>query len=439
MSAEKLKSEQIKKALREGRPCRLSDGKNLFFVITKRGTASWVFRFTSPVTGKQREGTLGSYPELSLAEARKLALEWRGKVVKRVDPLSERHSQNLDEIKTVAQLWENFAKLRRSKISTQHIEQSLYTREIKPVIGRLNVADVDPLHIEKILDRVRLDRGKRKGRPTTANKTLLLLKALFNRAVKMRIVRYNVAEPFDNDDAGGKEQARDRHLNDVEITQLFDSMRAAGTSFARENLLAVALLLILGNRKMELLSAEWQVLSMEQGIWFLRRERNKEKIPLKLPLEPEVVAIFRELRVYAGISPYVFPLRRKAKKGKLPHVGNDTLNRALEQLMLPEGFEHFVVHDLRRTCRTYLSDLKVSEDVAERYINHKRNVYNKYDFFAERREAQRKLIDRLWPLMGLDKDPNLTEFVETELRRLQAEQADETVDTHESEVGLINA
>jgi integrase len=56
----------------------------------------------------------------------------------------------------------------------------------------------------------------------------------------------------------------------------------------------------------------------------------------------------------ADESPYVFPNRRRARRARVPHMGIDTLNAALQTL--EHGLEHFTVHDLRRTARTQLGE-----------------------------------------------------------------------------------
>ncbi|WP_417607091.1 tyrosine-type recombinase/integrase [Oceanimonas baumannii] len=414
MRTGKLYSSQLQKAIRAKEPCRLSDGGNLYFNITKGGTASWIFRFTSPVYGKQREASLGLYDEVSLTEARDIAQEWRAQTARDLDPLDERKKQRQQRVNTVDKLWEAYYKKRKGQIKTHESEQSRYLSDIQPVIGKLLVTDVNPEHIQTILHQIALSK---KPRLSVANKVLALLKRLLKHAVKLGFTQYNVAALFDNSDAGGKEQPRQRALRGQEFTVLFDSIRAAGTSFSRENQLAVALLLTLGTRKMELLSSKWEDIDLNAGTWHLRAENNKMNINLVIPLEPEVVAIFRELKILAAGKEYVFPARRTDKKAVHPHMGKDTLNRAFGGMKFVRPMEHFTVHDFRRSCRTALADLRVPPHIAERYINHKTDTYDTSDYLEERREAQRKLIDYLWPLTGLDKDPIISEWTSIEYQQ----------------------
>lgn len=92
-------------------------------------------------------------------------------------------------------------------------------------------------------------------------------------------------------------------------------------------------------------------------------------------------------------------------------MGSDTLNRAIAKLFGIEtgrkiqppnhmgDIEYFTVHDLRRTCRSLLASLSVPSHVAERCLNHKlkgvESIYDRYDYFEERKEAHLKVAELL--------------------------------------------
>jgi integrase len=123
-------------------------------------------------------------------------------------------------------------------------------------------------------------------------------------------------------------------------------------------------------------------------------------LALLLSLAPEVLILLEELRVRGFGSEYVFPSRRASK---MPHMGADTLNRAITKLFGKEpgkkkqppnlmgDMPHFTVHDLRRTCRTLLAKQGTAGHVAERCLNHKlkgvEGIYDQYDYIPERKEA----------------------------------------------------
>jgi len=107
-----------------------------------------------------------------------------------------------------------------------------------------------------------------------------------------------------------------------------------------------------------------------------------------------VIVWLTELKVRSCQSEYVFPSRRASKRKYMSH---DTLNRALQKLF-DQGkmpIPHFTVHDFRRTCRSLLAELKVPGHIAERCLNHRlkgvEGIYDRYDYFEERKEALSRL------------------------------------------------
>jgi integrase len=182
-------------------------------------------------------------------------------------------------------------------------------------------------------------------------------------------------------------------LSSDELVQLFEKIRAT-PNFGDNNLLAIKLLLALCVRKGELLGARWSEFDLDGGthagaIWHLPGSRTKTGESLDIPLAPVVVEWLIALRTLAAGSDYIFPKRRRDPRERVPHVGIDTLNVALQRVK--HGLAHFTLHDLRRTARTHLAALGVRREVAERCLGHKlrgvEGTYDRHDYFKERRAA----------------------------------------------------
>ncbi|MFD2447728.1 hypothetical protein ACFSQE_04160 [Vogesella fluminis] len=93
---------------------------------------------------------------------------------------------------------------------------------------------------------------------------------MFDYAIKRHRIEFNPASAFDVNDAGGKEESRDRALSREELTQLFAAMKLA-KGFSIENDLTIRLLLLLCVRKMELCAAPWKEFDLEEAVWHLPR------------------------------------------------------------------------------------------------------------------------------------------------------------------------
>ena len=270
-------------------------------------------------------------------------------------------------------------------------------------IGSLELNKINARDIREVLKSI-----KASGRPTICNDALLYCKQLFNHAIKLDLTNSNPAVAFNVNDAGGIEKSRDRALTFDELTEFFKVARENNHSFSRENYLACALLVSLGIRKSELSEAKWQEFDLNEQVWSLPKERSKSGVGIEIPLPEIVMNWFSELKMRSCGSDYIFPCRRK---GTLPHMGKDTLNRAITKLFGHEagrkkqppnlmiGIDHFTVHDLRRTCRSLLAELGIAGHVAERCLNHKlkgvEGIYNRYDYFEERKQALALLAKKI--------------------------------------------
>jgi integrase len=227
---------------------------------------------------------------------------------------------------------------------------------------------------------------------------------MFRHAVKFQFADSNPALALEVSDAGGIETARERSLSIKEVEQVFAVFIGNIFSFGRDNYLACALLLCLGVRKGELTEAKWEEFDLENAVWCLPSERSKTGSGFDIPLPAIAVEWLEELHTRACGSEYIFPNRRASK---VPHMGKDTLSRAIAKLFGREAgrkqqppnkmgeLEYFSVHDFRRTCRSLLASAGVPSHIAERCLNHKlkgvEGIYDKYDYMDERRDALEKV------------------------------------------------
>jgi len=400
---------QIKAKLKAAHPGKFRVDRGLYFRVSNEGTGFWIFRYT--IHGKRHEATLGRYgrkvDELSLSQAKDKVATQRALLNDGNDPLAERKRLKQSKFKIVNDLAKDWLEDVSSRIKNHDIPRRIYRKEIQPFIGELALDRVSGLDIRSILTRV-----KNSGRPSIANDCLTYLKQLFDHGVTLGLINHNPAIAFKTKHAGGPERSRDRVLSLEELGIVFDVMRKHNQHFVRENFLAVALLVVLGVRKGEIIALPWSEIDLETSVWKLPSERAKNEVAIDIPLPTQVVTWLNELKIRAGDSDFVFPSRRASKNRG--YISDDTLNHALTNLFGKKtgklesstgdvlgsaGVNYFVIHDLRRTTRTLLSKNGVRSDVAEKCLNHvKRGVegiYNRDAYFEERVEAHQQLADQI--------------------------------------------
>lgn len=398
-------AKKVQSLIRESKPGRYGDGNGLYLMIPKAGAAYWMCRYT--FAGKRREMSLGKCPQLSLAEAREQVVETQKAIRNGTDPLAERRRDEQIAINTVQDLFDDWHQDLEKRLKHPNIPKRVFERDIAPAIGSLTLDSVTPMDVRTIVRKVTSS-----GRPTIANDALMYLKQLFNHGIKLGLITYNPASAFNVNDAGGVEKSRDRALSTDELSKAFAVFRENRTSFTRDNYLACALLVVLGVRKTELTEAKWSEFDLKDAKWGLPGERSKSGVGIEIPLPSQAIVWLEELKVRACGSPYVFPSRRSSKQ---PHMGKDTLNRAIAKLFgkepgkkqQPENrmgdLAEFTVHDLRRTCRSLLAAVGVPGHVAERCLNHKlkgvEGIYDRYDYYEERKQALIKVAELVAPII----------------------------------------
>jgi integrase len=351
---------------------------------------TWRFRYR--FDGKQRVMSLGSYRDVSLADARDTVKKLAAKVALGHDVAGEKQERKQDALAkieaeknayTMAQLAdEYFERMILGRWKHPNIVRSRIEKDIKPAIGRLKVEDVKPRHIDDLLQAV-----VKRGAPTMANDVLRWLKRMFNYAIKRHVIETNPAAAFDLADAGGREEGRKRWLTSDELVKLFAAMRQA-SGFSVENDLTIKLLLLLAVRKGELIAARWSEFDLDNAVWNLPEERTKTGSAIDIPLPSSAVAWLRDLKRLSCGSDWVLPAR-KMQDRMIPHISDSTLSVAMAKVK--HGLPAFTIHDLRRTARTHLEALGVAPHIAERCLNHKikgvEGIYNRHDYFEERKAA----------------------------------------------------
>ena len=390
MARAKLTALAVERAHRGGEPVLLSDGDGLYLRKQTRDGASWTLRYH--FAGKEHWITLGNYPDMSLSLARIEARQARVLLDKQQNPLTVRRAALAEErqkgsFKALCEDW-YCADVQARGLKHPAVPRRYLDKYLLPKLGRLPASDVTPSDVARLLDDVKVRA------PTAANDLLRFIRRIFAFGVRRRFVPSNPAADFSPRlDAGGTERPRRRALSSDELVQLFEKIRAT-PNFGDNNLLAIKLLLALCVRKGELLGARWSEFDLDGGthagaIWHLPGSRTKTGESLDIPLAPVVVEWLIALRTLAAGSDYIFPKRRRDPRERVPHVGIDTLNVALQRVK--HGLAHFTLHDLRRTARTHLAALGVRREVAERCLGHKlrgvEGTYDRHDYFKERRVA----------------------------------------------------
>jgi integrase len=214
-----------------------------------------------------------------------------------------------------------------------------------------------------------------------ANRTLALLSKIFTFAVSRDILK---AGPCVAIEKPSQEKERDRVLSEEEIKKVWTGLEGAGMLELTK--LAFKLILVTGQRKGEVLSAEWSELNLDEGWWTIPGKKTKNGLTHRVPLSDLAFELLAQIKPLAENSKWLFPSPNKAT-----HITERSLNKALDRNMDLIGNDPFGPHDLRRTMASHMTGMGISRLVVQKVLNHSEpgitRVYDRYGYDIEKRQA----------------------------------------------------
>nr|WP_202109739.1 site-specific integrase [Bordetella sp. 02P26C-1] len=380
---------QLRRWISAGEKLARSDGDGLTFTLSAAGTATWVLRYRKG--GPQKEVTIGNYPDISLAAARKAARELRAAIDRGQDPAVEKKRARArdQKITTVRQLAEDFRLKKLTGLAPATVRYRNWDLDkiVIPKLGALPVEDVaasDVVHA--------LLGAKRSW--TITKRVLTTARQLFAHACGLRLVNVNPADGVDLVALMGPRPPIKRRvmLTEQELRTVLTNVEDLGT----ENALALRILFATCVRSVELAKARWEHVDLERGTWWVPEENVKVRRGFTVPLTPTVAEWFRQLKVLAGTSQWVLPARQERRRRNLggdAPVGSTTLWAAIQRAFARGDLDvrRFTPHDTRSTAKGHMRNLGVSNEISELALNHKLKgmeaIYDVRDDIPERRSA----------------------------------------------------
>lgn len=355
-------------------------GVKAWSVVFRVAGGGGISRTGRELRDKQRRLSLGTYPALSLSEARTRAAEVTEEAEKGIDPRAEKQTAANERYEsTVERVADRMLSMEDHKSVDKY--RRTFDLHINPHIGNKPITDLTVDDIDVLLKRF-VDDGKE----GTAREVRKMMRKVFGWAKKRRIIQDNFMADYERKDIAY--QPRDRVLNADELKAVWN----AAQSMKYPHGPAIQLLILTGLRKNEVASAQWTELDDESQALHLDQDRSKTGRRIFAPMSDMAWDIIKAQTPQEG--PFIF----STTEGKMPSVLG---SKVLDQLREAVGFDDFTFHDLRRTLRTRLAMLGVDRDIAERIINHSqgKDQYDQYGYQNERRAALNLFADHLKGLL----------------------------------------
>lgn len=379
----------------------IPDGKvtGLYMVVQPSGAKSWALRYRA--RGKPKKLTIGPYPLVAIAEARRRATAALGDVAAGRDPAAEKTSARVaaraEKEDMVDAVVNDFVKLYAARNTRDWRETERILK--KDVVSRWHgrrLGEIERKHVAKLLDEM-IDRGA----PVGANRVFAQLRKMCSWAVERGIIQLNPCQGISRPTT---ETARERALSDYELALVWRCSDSLGSPFGP----IVRSLILTAQRRDEVGGLVWDELDLDGALWTLPAVRSKNRREHTIPLAPLAVEILRAQRPFAD-SPFLFSARGRPPSGFAK--AKERLDKSVTKQNGGKPIEHWTFHDLRRTAASGMAKIGVDLPVIEKVLNHVSGsfagivgIYQRHDFAAEKRAALGSWAARVAAIVGRQAD-----------------------------------
>ena len=394
---------QLKNATPKVKAYTLPDGKGLHLLIKPNGNTLWEFIYTSPITKKRRKTSMGSYPNVTLKQARKKREQFHEMLQNDIDPIEakreKKQEQRIKEIKkqnTFKKVALERLEKEKGKISEEHYKRTInaFINDAFPIIGKLPIDEVEAKHIIELLKKMR-DRKVIES----AKKLSYAISKTFKYAVANGYASRNPIADIDINELLGKQEIKHYPTitDDTEIKNLITSIQEYKGALSTKY--ALLLLAYTAVRPSNARLAEWKEINFKDKQWVIPAKKMKTRQEHIILLSDQLIELLEDMKLFSGDSPYIFP----STKSKTTPLSDGALLGAIRRMGYTK--EEFTPHGFRAMFSTIAHEKsKFSFDAIELHLAHSTGnsvsrAYNRAKHLDERRELVQWWADYLDEVM----------------------------------------
>lgn len=378
----------IRQAKPEEKQVRKTDGGGLVLIVEPTGVKNWRLRYR--FQGRPNMLSLGKYPEVSLAEARRHRDEVKRLLSQGIDPSEQRKAVKrapADSFEAVSREW--FAK-KAPTWAEAHAKRVLERLEnhVFPWLGRKGCAELTPALILPVLQRL-----ENAGKGETAHKTKQTIGQIMRYAVSTSRAETDPTAALKDALAPTKTEHFPALLDPLAIGAALRQFEGYGGYPPVATALRV--LPHVFCRPGELREMKWTDVDLENRLWAYVVSKTHQAH--MVPLSSQVAGMLHDLHPLTGRGVYVFPNQR-TPNGSRP-MSDAAITSAYRALGIDQ--DTLVAHGWRSTARTLLAEvLEYPADILEQQLGHQvkdplGRAYNRTTFLERRRAMMQRWSDYL--------------------------------------------
>ncbi len=347
------------------KPYKLGDTLGLFLLVQPTGGKLWRLKYR--VDGREKKLGFGTYPEISLADARKRRDDAREQIAAGKDLSREKQRDKtrarLAADNTFSGLSAEYCKKRRRDGAKAWAPATAVRSEyllslLNPALGAMPIGEIEPADV---LGAIRKIEGK--GNLESARRTLQLASAVFRYAVATA----RLASDPTRDLRGALTAPTVTHYGAITEASRVGELLRAIDGYAGQGLTKLAMQISphVFVRPGELRHAEWSEIDLDAALWTIPPGKTKMRKAHVVPLSRQAVELFREVRTASGPAGYVFPSIRTRSRP----MSENTINAGLRRLGYAS--DEMTAHGFRAMASTLLNESgKWHPDAIERALAH---------------------------------------------------------------------
>ena len=376
-----LSNAKVKESHANGKVHKLRDGDGLHLRIRPNGSRSWVLDYVQPFTKKRMSISFGTYPEISLAQARKKRTEAKELLAQDIDPKEHRDDKHREQVlaakhtlKSVATDWFEIKKTTIAEVTAT----SLWRKFENHVFPKLGHRPIDKILAPEAIEALKPLAAK--GNLETTGKIIGHLNNIMTHAVNTGILHHNPLSGIRSAFQAPK-VTNMATIRPDELGKLMSDISYASIKLVTRCLLEWQLHTM--TRPSESAKAQWSEIDFENNLWTIPAERMKMRLEHKVPLTPQTIEILTRLKPLSGDRKHLFPSYIDHNK----HCNVESANKALGRM----GYKNkLVAHGLRALASTTLNEQGHDPDVIEAALSHVdknevRRAYNRAEYLERRR------------------------------------------------------
>lgn len=391
-----LTNTAIRAAQPAEKPRKLFDGEGMYLEISPAGGKWWRFKYRW--AGREKRLSLGTYPQVSLLDARKLRDDAKRTLLAGADPSAVRRSEKLalnvaadNTFEVVARKWH--ASWKRTR-TDHHADQVLRRLELDvfPRLGSMLITAIKPPDLVGVAKAV-----EKRGAHDLARRAIQISGQVFRYAVAHGMAEHNPAREIVPSDV--LQPVREENYARVSPERLPVLLQAVNRySGHTRTRLALHLMSLTFMRTGELIAARWAEFDLPNSRWTIPAERMKMPTPHIVPLARQTMQVLRALQNAGTGEVLLFPGDGNHEKS----ISNNTLLFALYRM----GFKgEMTGHGFRGVASTALHEMGVEHAHIELQLAHQKRdkvsaAYNYAQYLAQREKIMQDWADYLDDVRG---------------------------------------